>query len=73
MRSFFYVSSKTESAGLSCESARVARPLPLRLVQGCSSSQWESAVCMMMAEEDESLELLPLSKNTKFAVREFFR
>ncbi len=51
---FFYESPKTESAGLpqSCaaKSARVTWLLPLRLL-------WESAVCMMMAEWDESLQL----------------
>ncbi len=43
MRSFFYESLKTESAGLpqlcAAKSDRVTRPLPLRLVRAVSKSQ----------------------------------
>ncbi len=63
---FFYMLSKTESAGLGCVQWRENEshgPSPSCWCEA-ASSQWESPVFMMMAEGDESLQ--------KSAVWKFF-
>ncbi len=77
MRSFFYMLSKTESAGLpqlcAVKSARVTRPLPLWLVRGCDQSVSESQLCFFnMVKRDESLQLFPPSKKDEVCRMEFF-
>ncbi len=62
--------SVSESQLCAVKSARVTRPPPPHPLRAVS--QWESAVCMMMAEGDESLELFPSSKNMKSAIWNFF-
>ncbi len=69
---FFYVSSKTESAGLPqlcAEKSVTSHTTPPPPVG--AGGQWESPVCRM-AEGGESLELFPPSKETKSVEWEFF-
>jgi len=73
----FYVSSKTESAGLpqlcAVKSARVTQPLPLRLEQGCKQSVSESQLCVWWwPKEMNPCNLLPRRKH-QVCRMEFFR
>ncbi len=73
MRSFLCVVKdwKCRTPSVVCGEERMSHTAPPPPV-GARSSQWESPVCMMMAEGDESLELFPPSKKTKSAVWTFF-